>query len=437
MILISVDTLRPDRMGIYGYERDTSPNIDRFFGERSIYRRTQSSAPCTRPAVFDFLSGSLMPDERSSEQAGEAQDSVTRTLAEILRDRGFRTAAFTTNQNFSPKRHGRGYEAYVNFEHLTSPEQKQGTAYQVTDRALEWLEEHREESSLHLWVHYFGPHRPFFPPEKVRRYSRTSVVDKALTDHDRKGQTRPQLQAASPKGAESAVASVMQRVPQMTGLSEGVQWHLRGDALSPAQVKHFRDSYDDDILFADEQVGRLLHKLEELRMVEQALIVFTSDHGEWLGEENVWHHCNSLHGRELHVPLLLSLNGHPLTSTIDPRLATSTLDILPTVLDLLDIEAPHAMDGGSIRKLKPRRATISFWRGTFAVTRGRFKLYRGEFKGLFDLANDPDETRDLSESLPDMAEKLGLELAEYADDLPALVQENRELIERLKSLGYL
>ncbi len=435
VILISVDTLRPDRLGIYGYGRDTSPHIDGFFADKSIYRRAQSSAPCTRPAVLNFLTGALIPDGRLPKPDQAQQSGAIKTLAEILQDRGFRTAAFTANENLTEDRHGRGYEVYLNLEHDGSPQQKQETTYQVTDLALEWLEEHQQEESLHLWVHYFGPHRPFFPPAHLRRYSRASAADERLTVEARQGETRPQLEEAAALDDET-VASVIERVPQLAGISPAVHWHLRGGALSPLQVTHFRDSYDDDIIFVDQQVGRLLEKLDALGLAEQSLIVFTSDHGEWLGEDEVWHHCNSLHWRELDVPLLASLNGKPLARAAGPWTATSTLDILPTVVDLLAIDPPHVMVGESLRTPRRQRGTVSFWRGTFAVTKGLFKLYRGEFNGLFDWESDPEELQNLINSAPEAAAELGHELSAYMDDLPSFRQRNQQLIERLRSLGY-
>lgn len=447
VILVSIDTLRADRLGIYGYPRETSPHIDDFFGDKSIYRRTQSSAPCTIPSVFEFLNGVLMPGQRRLDRPGGSKaasplevealrNRTTTTLAEILREQGFRTAAITVNGNFTQEQHGRGYETYVNLEHTASPEQRQGTMYEVTERALAWLDEHADESSLHLWVHYFGPHRPYFPPDSARRYSRSPVLDERLAPDLRKGATMAALRAASLAETGETVEAVRRKVPQLTGISKNAAWHLRGDIFSPPEVTHLRDSYDDDIRFVDQQFGRLLAKLDQLGLVEQSVIVLTSDHGEWLGEENVWHHCNSLHQRELHVPLLVSSNGRPLPA-IDPSAVTSTLDILPTVLELLAIDAPHPLDGASLLEPKPDRAAIAFWGETFAVSDGRFKLYRGRFEALYDLESDPDETRNLIRSQPDTVDELTLALAEYLDDLPTLEEENRALRERLRSLGYL
>jgi arylsulfatase A-like enzyme len=212
---------------------------------------------------------------------------------------------------------------------------------------------------------------------------------------------------------------------------------VRGDVFSESQVEYFRNSYDDDVAFVDEEIGKLLGKLEELGLTDESLIILTSDHGEWLGEDDVWHHCNSLHARELHVPLLVSLRGSPLKGGIVSTATTSTLDIVPTVLDALGLETRAEVDGCSLLDTTTDRVAVGFWRGTFVVTKGQWKLYRGEFNGLFNVRADPTESRNLADQHPDVVQELGRSLADHLLDQPDLRDENRELIEQLESLGYL
>jgi arylsulfatase A-like enzyme len=457
VVLISIDTLRADRLGIYGYSRDTTPHIDRFFSDKSVFRRASSSAPCTRPSVFQFLVGVLRPEATrestsSEEQGGRADGGggtgAKGTLAEVLRRRGFRTAAVLANSNFTRGRHGRGYDFYTNVDFniedghgrsRISPRKKQQSMYRVTETALSWLEQNRDAEALHLWVHYFGPHRPFYPPERHRRFSRVSPENwlRELTRDDRVGDTRGRLEDAPPRDAHELESSIRQRVPQLTGLPESQHWHVRGDVFSESQVKYFSDSYDDDIAFVDEEVGKLLRRLEVLGLADDSLIILTSDHGEWLGEEDVWHHCNSLHGRELHVPLLVSLGGGPLEGGTGSDATTSTLDIVPTVLDALGIEPPRESDGTSLLDAGADRAAVAFWQRTFTVRKGRWKLYRGDFNGLFDLTTDPTESENLADRHPDVVRELERSLAEHLRHEPELRKENEELIEQLESLGYL
>ncbi len=158
-VLITIDTLRPDRTSLYGYARDTTPNLTRFFGD-AAFRNARSSAPCTLPAVKQMLTGRL--------------DMEGPTLAHVLRDAGFETSAVTSQHWF------RGDELYrTGFTHWSVQGDDEQDEYgmsarrarRVTDLALDWLKGRPRRERFFLWVHYFDPHDPYDPPPGARHFS--------------------------------------------------------------------------------------------------------------------------------------------------------------------------------------------------------------------------------------------------------------------------
>lgn len=327
VILISVDTLRADRLGIYGYARDTSPSIDRFFGPGTVFERAAASAPCTLPSVQQYLAGAFdYSDHR-------------KVLAEHLRDGGWTTAAIVSQQRFYLGLDGyrRGFQHFdIQLPHETDVHGESArTAREVSDRALAWLEENAARPRFFLWLHYYDPHDPYDPPPDYRGFD-------AGNRSQRDGDPRSYQRAARPHASPGEA--------------------LPGDLFDAEDVAHFRNLYDGEIRFVDAELGRVFDALETHGLADRSIVVLLSDHGEWLGEDERWYHCLTLRDAEIHVPLLLRVNGGRLAGRARVAEPVSTLDVLPTLLGLLGVRiAGLEYHGVDLRSPPPDRVVASLW----------------------------------------------------------------------------
>jgi len=342
VLLITVDTLRPDHVGIYGYERDTTPEIDRFFGSGTVFENASASAPCTVPSVRQLLSGGF--DQRD--------DRVP--LAEILERRGYDTAAIVSQNHFvheTARDYARGFAHFdMQAPDAVDPHGlSTRTADEVSDRALAWLRERRGEAPFFLWLHYFDPHDPYEPPTDHRLYHAGD---------------------ASTRGDDRRADLIAER------RDPSEPWNQAGYIFSEIDVAHLRDLYDGEIHFVDAQIGRVLTALQADRLVANSVVALTADHGEWLGERGRWGHCMSLDDEEIRVPLLVRDRGGQLAG--EPRVAApaSTLDLLPTVLGSLGADPPGPLyHGTDLRRHAPDRIVVALWGGLASARTRRWQIY--------------------------------------------------------------
>ena len=406
VVLISIDTLRADHIGIYGYERDTTPHIDRFFGNGTVFESATSPAPCTIPAVRQFLQGGF---DRREERPN---------LAELLRERGYATAAIVSQHQFY-----RRLENYSRgFDHFDIQEQdainhhgmSTRTARDVVDRAIAWLDAEAQHTPFFLWLHFFDPHDPYDPPSEYRIFG-------DARDSDRSGDPRMELENA-PRG--TAPAGTFLGMPR--GLFDAADW------------AHFAARYDGEIRFVDAQLGRVFERLRERGLVDRSVVALVADHGEWLGEGDRWNHCLTLRDPEVHVPFLLRIEGEPLNGHSRVADAVSTLDLLPTVSGLTGVALPDAdYHGLDLRSPPADRVVASMWSGEVAVRDRDWKLIfeRGEPSRLYFTARDHDERWNQLSDRDDVVQHL----AAQADPYLVLREViNTEKIEKaLRKIGYI
>jgi arylsulfatase len=281
-------------------------------------------------------------------------------------------------------------------------------AQEVTARALRWLSDGPREPFF-LWLHYFDPHDPYEPPEAYRDFDRGngSRLD---------GDLRRHLKAA--------------REP-------GESWSEAGRIFDRDDAAHFANLYDGEIRYTDEQIGLVLDALVERGLLERTVLVFVSDHGEWLGEGERWDHCRTLREVELRVPFLWSVGGARLAGQGRVATPVSVVDLAPTVLALLGIEHhPSAFDGVDLREPPADRAVFADWRGVTAVRRGRWKLvFEDAPLALSDLEAGGESDNRLGEGLAVEAE-LAREVEAFREAHP-LTDLHGEMFEKLRQLGYI
>lgn len=309
VLLVSVDTLRPDHLGLYGYERATSPNVDRWFGNGAIYERAYTTEANTSPAVVSMLTG-LLPQEHRVRLLYQIVGPEIRLLPDLL-PAAFRTAAVVSNMVLADEALGIAgrFDHYDDYVDEREPYRRvfERNASRTTDAALRWLREQRDPGPVFLWVHYIDPHGPYHPPESWRKSFR----------HE------------APLPIDPRRVPAFQREP---GIEDGLS---------------YVDRYDEEIAYLDSEIGRLLDGFAALRSIDAALVVFTADHGESMMEHERWFtHGYQVYEEIARIPLLL--RGPGVKAGRYSGLV-SLVDVAPTVLRFAGGQVPDSMPAVDLR----------------------------------------------------------------------------------------
>lgn len=414
LLLVTMDTTRADRLGAYAGPPGLTPNLDRLTASSIVFKRAYCAMPLTGPSHAALLTG-LTPRENGVVQNGVPLATDAPTMAEALRSQGYRTgavvAAFTVSSKLG---FARGFEYFDDdfaaagaltrltfvrlagsFRIIDAKARLQRPANEVTPRALRWLRDERNRPFF-LWVHYFDPHTPYEPPDEYRD----------LTDAE-----TPQVRL-----------------------------------------------YDGEVAFMDAEIGGLLAALHDAGVRENTVIVAVADHGESLGEHDYYYdHGRYVYEPCMHVPLLVaappgfgSLSGAVIKS--EPGLVT-----LASLYDfLLDNFAAYWSDSASGRNEPAPAAEAAVfgeslegdlnYRMVISRVDGSSPLYKLVLDAgtgaveLYDLQADPRETQNLARVRLEVTRALLKRLEEHfaaQPPLPAGAPADAEMMEKLRSLGYL
>jgi arylsulfatase A-like enzyme len=424
VLLIVLDTVRADHLSAWGYHRATTPNLERWARRGVCFEQARSTAPWTLPSHASLFTG-RWPHELSAGLRG-ALDGRYPTLAERLRQEGYVTAGFVANTTYCCAETGlnRGFAHYE--DHVLSPlEVLRGSALgrRVVDKVVTSARKLAEAGGLGAWIgpgngkefkdaatlnrdflawlsHQEGRRRPFFAFLNYFDAHHPYVLPEGFDHHFG---VRPESHADH---------LVLHR-----------WWTLDKRSLPPRHVDLARDAYDDCLAYLDEQLGRLFADLERRGVLANTLVIVTADHGEHLGEHELYGHASSLYGPEVHVPLLVvGPAGVPAGASV--REPVSLRDVPATVADLLGLEANPPFPGTSLARLwdaeteRPAPGPVLSEvdepvKGP--ANDGRSPVFRGAMKALtaddavyirnadggeelFDLASDPAETKNLAGS---------------------------------------
>jgi choline-sulfatase len=400
LVLITIDTLRADRLGVYGAVGVATPRLDAIARAGVMARDASAHVPITLPSHVSLMTGLLPAGTGIRDNITADKVPAVPLLAEVLHQASFATGAFVSSvvlSSFSGL--NRGFDAYADqFEGGTearflSSVRKRGDV--TTAQAIEWLESTRErarERRLFLWLHLFDPHDPYEPPEPyASRYS-----------------GRP---------------------------------------------------YDGAVAWTDELVGRLDDAIARLGLRDDTLLVVTSDHGEGLGEHGELLHGFFVYQSTLRVPWLARGPGIRPNSRLDTTVRL--VDVFPTVLDLLNVPRPHAarLDGRSLAPALHRFSGIEEptiyaetlvpllhfgWSDLRVLREGRWKYIQAPRPELYDLSTDPGEQRNVIAAQPSRARAMRGGLASVLAAERRALGDGREraqavpgdLLERLGALGY-
>jgi arylsulfatase A-like enzyme len=417
VVVITVDALRADHLGSYGYSKSTSPNIDRLIAKGLRFERAWTPEPLTGPAMCSMVTG-LEPHAHAATRNGLRMQPGLNSLPKILAASGWKTAAFvgtwTLKNNLTLL--GEHFETYGErlerrrwFGILNS----EATCEDVTDDALDWLGEERKkgpEKPFFLWVHYIEPHAPY-------RFH---------------GEYADQI-----------------------GVNQ--------DRLTK------KDRYDTEIAAVDGSIARLLAGVRQAVDDKDLLVVFTADHGESLGEHNYWGHGRYLYEPSLRIPLGVSWEGVIPPGTVSSQ--ATLLDLMPTLLELVGVSVPEdlpgeswaktmrgageivervgcyqahrgAVHGDSARDSDKKRSKGLLWIGVINGDRKEIVKVGRQVVQIYDLASDPGELETLALADAKPSDDLAACLARVAEGLGSLdklaVQKlDDETVEQLRALGYL
>lgn len=415
IVLVTVDTLRVDRVSAYGYGRPTTPHLDQLIARGVRFDQARVPEPLTAPSMASMVT-SLYPHEHGTSRNGLRMRQGLPSLPNVLKRRGYVSAAFVSNWTLRDEISGLG-EHFHNYQEVFTRKRwyvfaKEADGNDVTDASLEWIEDHLESprrKPFLAWVHYVEPHAPY-------------RLHKDFSEH----------------------------------------LGIRNGNVSAS------DRYDTEVAFVDQAIGRLLEGLAKFVPSRDLIVVFASDHGESLGEHDYWGHGRHLYEPTLHIPMTLTWEGRLKPGTVEAP--ASLIDLTPTLLGLLNLEVPpgtfrgfnwapvlrgeepppmervtlHQAHRGAVKRSGNQSARRQGLLEVAKVHKGTKEILRvtNNNHRLFDLEKDPQELEnqvaqrsDPTQELLDWLHKVR-EGLEASDQLPP-PSLDEETLEQLRALGYI
>ena len=394
VVLITIDTLRADHLGAYGYRRPTSPRIDALARSGALFEHAYTFWPKTRGSFVMMMTG-RRPSVNGYSKTHPILVDFNPTLSSVLKGAGYETTALVDNPNLAA-RHGysKGFDRYRETWEEKALDSEMARTRAITAEAVAFLRERRSESPFLLWLHYVNPHAPYTPPPPH---------DTAFMD---------------------AQASSSRRLPVVPGFHGGLpkQWAVKGQD----RLGYYVAQYDGEIAAVDQEVGAVVDALASGRLAGETVVVLTSDHGESLGEHDYYFdHGEDLFEPSMAIPLIVVMPGAP--AGVRSRALASTLDLVPTVLDLLKVSYPPDLAGVSLlaeAKGQASGAAARLFgqneRNLTATWDERYRLVAtpsdaGEQTAFYDRVADPGETRDVSRGNPEVLRTARRELSLFQE----------------------
>ena len=388
LLLVTIDTLRADRLGCYGYSQIETPNLDRIARQGALFENAVASAPLTAPSHASMMTGVYPTVHKVRNTGGFVLSPSEAKLAKILQDQGWDTAAFVGSSVLKGRfGFNQGFAVYddemptsKSGSAVAEPERRAG---EVVDRAVKWLDA-QSGKPFFLWVHVYDPHIPYDPPDPFRE----------------KYKDRP---------------------------------------------------YDGEIAYTDQQLGRLFDTVARKSRPENTLIAVLSDHGESFSEHGEYTHGVFLYDTTLRIPFLMAGAGIPAGLRVKQQ--ARTIDLLPTVMELMGGKAPVGIQGTSLAPaFRGKEVPTAYayaetlfpklnmgWAELRAMRTTRWKYIRAPKPELYDLAQDPAETTNVIASHAAEAQELEAQLKAVSGgaEKVAAAPMDSHTMQQLRSLGYL
>ena len=422
IILITIDALRPDHLSCYGYQRHTSPAIDKFANEAVVFTQSISQSTLTMPSLASLITSVYPTKHGIAVQNADFGKLNYPTIIDILKGKGYMTAVFfpygkiiadwfrkTTDYLFKYPYTRKNLEAFSNAPFLTS-------------QAITWIRRNCS-SPFFAWIHYNEPHAPYTPPFPYN----TLYLEDGLYNHSRKVSL----------GFNSA------------GLG-GIPF--KANLNNKEDLDYYIAQYDGEIRYVDYWIGRLLDELKALRLYDGALIIISADHGEGFGEHNLYcEHGMFLYDELIKVPLIMKFPKHSPYTHMVVKKQVRLIDIMPTILSYLHCLAPKHIDGMSLLSLMGsahgvNNTPLAFSKvdSTNAIRSESWKLIYNEGTHryeLYNLKDDPGEQRNVYDGEQEVSKSLRNKLNSVLNT-PAHLEKKSEIKDNdtknfMKSLGYL
>jgi arylsulfatase A-like enzyme len=417
VVLISIDTLRADHLGCYGYSRPTSPFLDSLAEQSLLFEKAFVPRGLTRPSVVSMLT-SLYPAGSGVRNLTQLLSEEIPTIDSVLSAEGYQAASFLSG-------------AIKGAADLHFPQRFDGEDEKNVRRAIGWLKKNRSKK-LFMWLHLLAPHDDYAPP---REYD---LFTKADYSGDYDGTRKRLFQVA-----------------------------MRRIRLSEEDRQHILALYDGEILYADALVRRVFEALKRLELLERSIVIVVGDHGEDLYQHQYYfQHMYSIYDSSLHIPLIMKFPGAPVAGRIEQ--IVQSIDIAPTILDLVGLPAPAGFSGRSLLPLIEGTSQGEFgyalseletkegfgkivsirtdrWRyvdnpgDEIPIGLPHHHFYQIAREELYDLQVDPSETTNVVDSYPEVAAHLR-ERVRAAHGAQALGEAAGEVdddtVDQLRALGY-
>lgn len=420
VILISIDNLRADHLGCYGYNRNTTPNIDKLAEKGIIFTNVITQVSWTLshlPMLSSLYISSALPIYSNFSTLQIPNYIVL--LPEILKEKNYTTAAFVNAPFLSSFYHfNKGFDFFD--EKGVFNREEFGDIKDVNTRIINWLEKNKK-NKFFIFVHYYDVHDPYHPEEYYYK-----LFDENYTNYL---SLKKKLGILSDKPLDNSNISKRERETVIA-------------------------AYDAKIRYTDENIKKLVDKLEGLNLLKNTIIIITSDHGNPLGDHGVFSHGTQLYDESLHVPLILIL---PKTQRKIVKEQVRSIDIMPTVLEILGFQIPNHIDGESLVPLIEGKKLniIAFSESADLISMRNnsikfiFNIKTGE-EELYNLSNDPKELFNIADKIS--TKNFQLEIFKFVkrnEDKLISLSKNYEtkyginetmrekIEERLRELGYI
>lgn len=432
VVVILIDALRTDHLGVYGSNRGLTPNLDALARKSHVFENAIATSSWTRASVGSLLT-SRYPTALGIRGRDDRLDDSTLMLSEILRDySGFKTFAVSTNGNTEePFGFAQGYDEFIStgLRRSYPGDFPVPIGEGVTQQATRLLDEIGDSRDFFMFLHYVDPHMPYLPHPGL------------LEDPEPQGRF---------EGSRRDIVPMDRATPE---------------ALTPADYDRIKHLYAGEVKYCDLWVGRFLNELEARGMSDEVMIVVTADHGEGLWDHGYRGHGKDLFEESIRVPLLVHYPGMGEAEASRIEQPVSLVDVAPTILAALDIPNPPSFQGADLQPVirgedrEPAREYVFSELGldgyTFRSIRyGQYKLIAGHGPEgsdgetgslLFDLESDPTETKPLKDAahLPVNLRaalrkwSLGLLATSVERQRIPLAQLDRDTLGSLRALGYI
>jgi len=388
VLFIIIDTLRSDRVGFSGYDIDT-PHMDFLAAGGTRFTNTFCQYPMTLPSHVSIMTSTFPQYHGIKNNGYYVLDESYTTLAEVLKSSGYTTSAFigavVLESKFGLAQGFDTYEDTFKTPDFLKALEAQNLAEDVYASARSWFETNYQ-NKFFMWVHFYDPHAPYTPP--------------------------------------------------------------------PPYDQKYTNPYDGEVAYTDVYVGKLIEMLKEKGLLQKTLVILTSDHGEGLEEHNEVTHGVFLYDTTVQVPLVFYCPGVvPSERTIDKQVRT--VDLMPTICDILDIRPPEALHGSSLVPLIEKDSPEGFdsyaetyfpflsngWAPLKSVRTQEYKYIAAPKPELYDLLQDPKESKNILDGKPGVARELIAKLQKFEKQYASQKEPNRKTLsheesEKLRSLGY-